>query len=106
MAEGEEELQRDGETLTTTDHDTIRAWAQTRKGTPATIEGTEHGDHLGVLRIDFPGGDEGGRLQHVEWDEWFGTFDDRGLRFIYQETLKDGSTSNFFRLENPARNDG
>lgn len=105
MAEGKEELERQGETLTTTDHDTIRGWAQARDGVPATIEGTEHGDHLGVLRIDFPGGAQGGRLRRIDWDEWFGTFDDRGLRFIYQETLKDGSTSNFFRLENPDRED-
>jgi len=107
MAEGKEELERDGATLKTRDHDTIRGWAEDRGAKPATIAGTEHGDHLGVLRMDFPGGDEGGgRLQQVDWDEWFDTFDERGLRFIYQETLKDGSTSNFFRLENPDRDDG
>ena len=98
MAEGNEELRRHGQTLTTTDHNTITKWAEARDGKPATIEGTEHGVHLGVLRIDFPGGAEGGRLHQVDWDEWFRTFDDRDLRFVYQETLKDGSTSNFFRL--------
>jgi len=58
-----------------------------------------------VLRLDFPGygGDD---LKHVSWDEWFETFDDRGLRFVYQEHKKDGSESNFFRLTNPDRDNG
>ena len=83
----------------------IRRWAEERNGVPATVPGTEHGDHLGVLRFDFPG--YGGKdLQEVSWDDWFKTFDDRNLRFIYQEHKKDGSQSNFFRLESPHREDG
>jgi len=40
--------------------------------------------------MDFPG--YGGEdLKHVSWDEWFKIFDDRGLRFVYQEHTKDGS---------------
>ncbi|WP_218156106.1 hypothetical protein [Nonomuraea wenchangensis] len=30
-------------------------WAEEREAQPATVEGTEHGDHLGVLRFDSPG---------------------------------------------------
>src|SRR5690606_10309153 len=87
-----------GQTLHTQDHDSIRQWAEERGGRPATVPGTEHDDHLGVLRFDFPGyGGEG--LEHVSWDAWFDAFDQRGLRFIYQEHKKDGSTSNFFQLE-------
>jgi hypothetical protein len=70
---------------------------------PATVEGTEHGDHLGVLRFDFGGDSE--RLRHVSWEEWFATFDVRELNFLYQEERKDGSPSNFFRLESPHRED-
>ncbi|MBB4912733.1 hypothetical protein [Actinophytocola algeriensis] len=71
---------------------------------PATVEGTEHGDHPGVLRFDFPGYG-GDKLRQVDWDEWFATFDQRRLNFIYQEERSDGSPSNFFRLENPDRED-
>ena len=71
---------------------------------PATVAGTEHGDHLGVLRFDF-GGDSEPRLRHVSWEEWFKTFDERGLNFLYQETRSDGRQSNFFRIENPQRED-
>jgi hypothetical protein len=104
VAEHEE---REGTTLVTTDHEVIRQWAEARDAVPATVEGTEHGDHLGVLRFDFGGDDEGStRLRHVGWDEWFDTFERRNLNFIYQEHRTDGAQSNFFRLENPDRDDG
>jgi hypothetical protein len=44
-------------------------------------------------------------LRHISWEEWFDTFDARGLNFIYQEQRRDGQQSNFFRLENPGRED-
>jgi hypothetical protein len=56
-----------------------------------------------VLRFDF--GDADDRLREISWDEWFETFDSRGLNFIYQEERKDGRQSTFFRLENPTRED-
>jgi hypothetical protein len=99
----DEEPEREGRSLATTSHEVIRQWAEERGGTPATVEGTEHGDHLGVLRFDFGGGSE--RLRQVSWDEWFETFDARRLNFLYQETRKDGQQSNFFRLESPDRED-
>lgn len=98
-----DEPERPGRSLVTTDHDVIRQWAEERGGVPATVEGTEHGDHLGVLRFDFGGENES--LRHVDWDEWLGTFDARRLNFIYQEERKDGRQSNFFRLESPDRED-
>jgi len=100
----EDEPERDGRSLATTSHDVIREWAEERDAVPATVDGTEHDGHLGVLRFDF-GGDSD-RLRHVEWEEWFETFDERRLNFIYQETRSDGSQSNFFRLDNPEREDG
>jgi hypothetical protein len=99
----EDEPEREGRSLATTSHEVIRQWAEERGGVPATVEGTEHGDHLGVLRFDFGGDSE--RLRHVSWDEWFETFDTRRLNFLYQETRKDGNQSTFFRLESPDRED-
>lgn len=101
----EEEPERAGRSLVTTDHDVIRQWAGERDASPATVEGTEHGDHLGVLRLDFPGYGGGDKLRQVSWDKWLDTFDKRGLNFIYQESKSDGTQSNFFRLENPQRED-
>jgi len=102
----DEHEDREGKTLVTTDHDAIRQWADQRNAVPATIDGTEHDGHLGVLRFDFGGDSEDGTLVHVEWEEWFRTFDERNLNFIYQEHKTDGSESNFFRLDNPDREDG
>jgi hypothetical protein len=95
--------ERPGRSLATTSHEVIRNWAEERGGTPATVEGTEHGDHLGVLRFAFGGNDA--NLREVSWDEWFDTFDSRQLNFIYQEERKDGNQSTFFRLESPQRED-
>src|ERR1700712_2485161 len=99
----DEEPERPGRSLVTTHHDVIREWADARKATPATVPGTEHGDLLGVLRLDF--GDDDDRLRHVSWDEGFTTVDERRLNFIYQEERSDGHTSTFFRLESPDRED-
>jgi hypothetical protein len=99
----DEHQERPGRTMVTTDHETIKRWADERGATPATVAGTEHGDQLGVLTFDFGGDEE--RLRHVSWDEWFSTFDARRLNFIYQEERSDGRQSNFFRLENPERED-
>jgi hypothetical protein len=100
----DEDPERAGRSLATSSHEVIRRWAEERNAVPATVEGTEHGDHLGVLRFDFGGDSE--RLRHVSWDEWFDTFDARKLNFLYQEERKDGRQSNFFRLESPDREDG
>jgi hypothetical protein len=99
----DDEPEREGRSLVTTSHEVIKAWAEERDATPATVEGTEHGDHLGVLRFDFGGDDK--NLRHVSWDEWFNTFDVRRLNFIYQEQRSDGRQSNFFQFDNPERED-
>ena len=79
---------------TTTDHDTIREWADARGGRPARAEGT--GDTGGLLRIDFNEPEE--RLEQISWDEFFRIFEENKLAFLYQETLEDGSTSRFNKL--------
>jgi hypothetical protein len=83
---------------TTTEHDTIRRWAEERGGTPASVRGTEDGDEAGVLRIDFPGGAGEDALEHISWDEWFQKFDEKNLCFLYQEEKASGEGSTFFKL--------
>lgn len=91
-----------GQTLATRSHEVIQHWAQARKAEPATVAGTEHGDRAGVLRFNFPG--YGGEsLQPLSWDDWFKTFDDRELVFLFQEHQKAGNESNFFHLDSPQR---
>ncbi|MCW3814592.1 hypothetical protein ONA91_08985 [Micromonospora sp. DR5-3] len=102
----DDEPERPGRSLVTTDHEVIRRWAEARKGVPVTVDGSEHDGHPGVLRIDFPANGRADRLREIGWEEWFRTFDERRLNFIYQEERSDGRQSNFFRLENPDREDG
>jgi hypothetical protein len=102
----DQHAERPGQTLATRDHDVIRQWAEERGAVPATISGTEHDGRPGVLRFDFPNfGRSGGRLRQVDWDEWFETFDARNLVFLFQEQMKRGNQSNFFRLDSPDRED-
>src|SRR5215210_1444305 len=96
----DEHAERDGRSLVTRNHDVIRQWAEERNAQPATVAGSEHDGHVGVLRFDFPGGATD--LQHISWDDWFKAFDARELNFIYQEKRSDGHESNFFRLQNPS----
>jgi hypothetical protein len=86
------------ESHTTTDHDEIRTWVEEHGGAPAQVRGTESDDGGGVLRIDFPGGAGEDRLEHVDWNDWFSVFEDRGLAFLYQEHKASGEDSTFFKL--------
>ena len=83
----------------TTDHDTIREWAEERDGRPARVEGTGDGDEGGLLRIDIEDADDGDDdLEHMEWDEFFETFEENDLAFLYQEETDDGDTSYFSKF--------
>ncbi len=101
----DERADRNGQALATRNHDVIKHWAEERGAVPATIPGTEHGKTLGVLRLNFPGYG-GGNLQEVNWDQWFNTFDKRKLTFLFQQNLRNGNQSNFFRLDSPLREEG
>jgi hypothetical protein len=95
---------RDGQTLATRNHEVIQHWAEERGGVPATVKTKKTTDRPRVLRIDFPGYSK--NLDQVDWRDWFRTFDKRDLVFLFQETMKDGRQSNFFRLDSPHREDG
>ena len=78
------------ESKTTTDHNTIKAWATERDGHPSIIRTDGKG---GILRIDF--GEPEASLEKIEWDEFFQVFDSNKLTFLYQEKTEDGGTSRF-----------
>ncbi len=85
-------------TKVTIDHDEIRRWAESRRGTPARVKGTgEDRDDPGILRIDFPDGPDP-NLEPISWDEWFKKFDEKELAFIYEEKTADGKISYFNKL--------
>ena len=85
---------------TTTDHNSIRKWAEERDGKPSVVESTTNsGKGGGLLRINFPGYAED-NLKEISWDEFFEIFDDNDLQFLYQEKTRDGKESRFFKFVN------
>jgi len=88
---------------TLTDHDKIQRWAEARDATPACVRGTGGAGDPGMIRLDFPGYSGSDKLQEISWDAWFETFDERDLVFVFQEHMKAGNPSNFFKFDSPAR---
>ena len=76
----------------TTNHDEIRRWVEERGGHPARVKETE------LLRIDYPGFSGEERLEKIEWEEFFASFDENKLAFLYQDKLESGETSRFSKL--------
>jgi len=71
------------ENRTTTDHEEIREWAESRGGKPARVAGQ---DPI-ALRIDFPGEQEEEEeeevLEQISWEEFFDVFEESNLIFLY-----------------------
>jgi hypothetical protein len=83
---------------TTKDHKEIKEWTEARDGKPAVVESTSNSDKSGgLLRINFPGYAED-NLKDISWKEFFEIFDKNDLQFLYQEELKDGGESRFFKF--------
>lgn len=85
------------EAKTTTDHDTIRKWAEARNGRPARVEATADSPQSGgILRIDF--GEPEERLEQISWERFFEIFDENDVAFLYQDKTEDGGPSRFNKL--------
>lgn len=91
---------------TTTDHDTIRRWTEERGGRPASVHATHKDGETGILRIDFPGRGDDAALDTIAWEDFFEKFEREKLAFLYQDKLKDGSTSRFFKFVQREGTDG
>ena len=86
---------------TTTDHDEIKKWAESRGGKPAQVKGTENkGDDAGLIRLMFPDNAHSNddKLEEVEWQDWFSKFDESKLALVYQDKTADGKKSSFNKL--------
>ena len=85
------------ESTTTINHDEIRNWVEERGGRPARVKGSDNRGG-GLLRIDYPGFSGEDTLETITWEEFFETFDDNNLAFLYQDETKDGKQSRFSKL--------
>lgn len=72
---------------TTTDHETIRKWAESKGGKPAAVDRTHAGGDIGIIRIMFPDRpqSEHQSLLEISWDEFFQQFEESKLALIYED---------------------
>jgi hypothetical protein len=70
---------------TTTDHDTIRKWAERKGGKPAAVKSTHKEGDVGIVRIMFPDNpkSEHDALTEISWEEFFKEFEERELALLY-----------------------
>jgi hypothetical protein len=90
---------------TTTNHDEIRKWVEKRGGHPAVVKATENkGQPGGLLRIDYdePGSNDDTRLHRISWEEFFKSFDNNDLAFLYDPD-SDSRFSKFVQKESAER---
>ena len=71
----------------TTNHETIRKWAEKKGGKPAAVARTHQGGDVGIVRIMFPDApqSEHQALTEISWEEFFREFEQRKLALIYEE---------------------
>ena len=83
----------------TTEHDTIRRWAEERGGQPARIRPTTEEASV-VLRFAFPDQPpvEGEDLELISWEEFFRFFDERRMALLYRDRKSDGGLSTFSKF--------
>ena len=87
---------------TTTDHDTIREWAESHGGKPAAVDRTHEKGDVGIVRLMFPKArqSEHGSLVEISWEEFFRQFEESGLALLYE---KDGRFSKIVGRDTAAR---
>lgn len=71
---------------TTTDHETIRKWAEKHKGVPAAVGKTHDQKDTGIIRIMFPKAphSEHDALVEISWEEFFEEFEKKKLALLFE----------------------
>lgn len=84
------------QSLTTTDHETIKKWAEERGGKPAKVKGTGGKGDVGMIRFMF--GVNDAALEAISWNDFFKEFDGKKLALLYQEKTREGQQSRFLKF--------
>lgn len=80
---------------TTTNHDEVREFIESKGGKPAVMRGTSDASGQAVLRIDLRNDPE---LEQLGWDRFFQLFDKNNLALHYQEESSEGKPANIFEF--------
>ena len=95
---------RDGESSVTTDHATIRNWAELRGGWPTVVITESEGTSSSKLKINFYGPNQEKSPEEIPWTKFYKIFDKDKLSFLYQEKTNTGLESRFYKLIEPKVN--
>jgi hypothetical protein len=70
----------------TSDHATIRKWAERHGGRPGAVDRTHQEGDVGVIRVMFPKAAQSahGHLIEISSDEFFREFKQRDIAFLYK----------------------
>ncbi|NJB86812.1 hypothetical protein GGR26_002589 [Lewinella marina] len=68
---------------TTTDHDTIKAWAAKHNGVPGVVEEATTANDSRPLAIIWPENRSDAKLREISWDTFFDHFELRQLALSY-----------------------
>ncbi|MGB3802247.1 MAG: hypothetical protein WA952_20665 [Lewinella sp.] len=71
---------------TTTEHDTIRQWAETHNGVPGVVEEATTANDSRPLAIIWPENRNDEKLREISWDTFFDHFELRQLALAYNTT--------------------
>ena len=80
-------------TQTLTDHDSIKRWAREHGARPALVKGTARDTEDNVLRFAMEGTSQDGRLEPIDWDDWFQRFDESGLALMVDDSAGQASAN-------------
>ena len=73
-------------TQTLTDHDSIKRWAREHGARPALVKGTARHNDADALQLAMEGTTQDGRLEPIDWDDWFQRFDESGLALMVDDS--------------------
>ena len=73
-------------TQTLTDHDSIKRWAREHGARPALVKGTTRPNDANALQLAMEGTTQDGRLEPIDWDDWFQRFDESGLALMVDDS--------------------
>ena len=80
----------------TRDHDELRRWAEERGGKPSAAADAMSPIDPEILRLDFDLKDR--TLDVLTWGEFFETFEEAELTFLYQDQTEDGNKSRYYKF--------
>jgi len=73
-------------TQTLIDHDSIKRWAREHGAKPALVKGTTRPSDSSALQLAMEGTTQDGRLEPIDWDDWFQRFDESGLALMVDDS--------------------